>query len=90
MSSLKPEDAVPDYSQLPANERKVLDDWHSFFQCVALFPHSKILIDLTLKFCTGNGIMLLGKSLISHLLWRTSKGCSSWFVIGNTYKSSLL
>ncbi|KAG6375527.1 cytochrome b5 [Boletus reticuloceps] len=31
MSSLKPEDAVPDYSALPENERKVLDDWHSFF-----------------------------------------------------------
>ncbi|KAI0312244.1 cytochrome b5-like heme/steroid binding domain-containing protein [Amylostereum chailletii] len=31
MSSLKTEDAVPDYSGLPENERKVLDDWHSFF-----------------------------------------------------------
>ncbi|KAI6166062.1 cytochrome b5-like heme/steroid binding domain-containing protein [Pisolithus thermaeus] len=31
MSSLKPEDAVPDYSTLPENEMKVLDDWHSFF-----------------------------------------------------------
>ncbi|TFY66152.1 hypothetical protein EVG20_g4930 [Dentipellis fragilis] len=31
MSSLKEEDAVPDYSTLPANERKVLDDWHAFF-----------------------------------------------------------
>ncbi|KAF8134467.1 cytochrome b5-like heme/steroid binding domain-containing protein [Boletus edulis] len=31
MSSLTPEDAVPDYSALPENERKVLDDWHSFF-----------------------------------------------------------
>ncbi|KIJ68074.1 hypothetical protein HYDPIDRAFT_107705, partial [Hydnomerulius pinastri MD-312] len=30
-SSLKPEDAVPDYSTLPENEMKVLDDWHSFF-----------------------------------------------------------
>ncbi|KAH0828030.1 cytochrome b5 [Lanmaoa asiatica] len=30
-SSLKLEDAVPDYSALPENERKVLDDWHSFF-----------------------------------------------------------
>ncbi|KAI0035468.1 progesterone binding protein [Vararia minispora EC-137] len=30
-SSLKQEDAVSDYSTLPENERKVLDDWHSFF-----------------------------------------------------------
>lgn len=34
MSSLKPEDAVSDYSTLPENERKVLDDWYSFFECV--------------------------------------------------------
>ncbi|KAG9316796.1 cytochrome b5-like heme/steroid binding domain-containing protein [Chiua virens] len=32
MSSLKPEDAVPDYSTLPENELKVLEDWHSFFK----------------------------------------------------------
>ncbi|EIW83107.1 cytochrome b5 [Coniophora puteana RWD-64-598 SS2] len=31
MSSLKVEDAVPDWSGLPDNEKKVLDDWHSFF-----------------------------------------------------------
>ncbi|TDL24288.1 cytochrome b5 [Rickenella mellea] len=31
MSSLKPEDAVPDYSTLDENDMKVLDDWHSFF-----------------------------------------------------------
>jgi len=30
-SSLKPEDAVPDYRDLPENELKVLDDWYSFF-----------------------------------------------------------
>ncbi|KAG8214093.1 cytochrome b5 [Butyriboletus roseoflavus] len=30
-SSLKLEDAVPDYSTLPENEIKVLDDWYSFF-----------------------------------------------------------
>lgn len=34
MSSLKPEDAVSDYSTLPENERKVLEDWYSFFKCV--------------------------------------------------------
>ncbi|KDQ54287.1 hypothetical protein JAAARDRAFT_38445 [Jaapia argillacea MUCL 33604] len=31
MSSLKPEHAVPDYSDLPDNELKVLNDWHAFF-----------------------------------------------------------
>ncbi|TFY76078.1 hypothetical protein EWM64_g7934 [Hericium alpestre] len=30
-SSLKVEDAVPDYSGLPESEMKVLDDWHGFF-----------------------------------------------------------
>ena len=31
MSSLKQEDAVPDYSVLSASEMTVLNDWHSFF-----------------------------------------------------------
>ncbi|KZT18020.1 progesterone binding protein [Neolentinus lepideus HHB14362 ss-1] len=31
MSSLKEEDAVPDWSTLPENELKVLNDWHGFF-----------------------------------------------------------
>ena len=31
-SSLKQEDASPDYSDLDPSERKVLDDWHSFFE----------------------------------------------------------
>ena len=34
MSSLKPEDAVSDYSTLPENEMKVLEDWYAFFKCV--------------------------------------------------------
>ncbi|KAG2342830.1 cytochrome b5 [Suillus weaverae] len=32
MSSLKLEDAVPDYSDLPENEKNVLHDWFLFFQ----------------------------------------------------------
>lgn len=32
MSSLKPEDAVPDWSTLPPDERKVLEDWHAYFK----------------------------------------------------------
>jgi len=31
LSSLKPEDAVPDWSTLEEKDRKVLDDWHAFF-----------------------------------------------------------
>jgi len=31
MSSLKNEDAIPDYSTLPESEMKVLNDWHAFF-----------------------------------------------------------
>ena len=31
MSSLKDEHAIPDFSDLPPAERKVLDDWHMFF-----------------------------------------------------------
>jgi predicted heme/steroid binding protein len=38
MSSLNLEDAVPDYSGLPENERKVLADWFSFFQYVPELP----------------------------------------------------
>lgn len=32
MSSLKPEDAVPDWSTLGEPEKKVLNDWHAFFE----------------------------------------------------------
>ncbi|KDR67877.1 hypothetical protein GALMADRAFT_257777 [Galerina marginata CBS 339.88] len=31
MSSLKPEDALADYSTLDEKDKKVLDDWHAFF-----------------------------------------------------------
>ncbi|KAJ7055757.1 cytochrome b5-like heme/steroid binding domain-containing protein [Mycena amicta] len=31
LSSLKEEDAVPDYAELEEKDRKVLDDWHAFF-----------------------------------------------------------
>ncbi|KAF2202253.1 putative progesterone binding protein [Delitschia confertaspora ATCC 74209] len=30
-SSLKPEDCIPDYEDLPDNEKKVLNDWYTFF-----------------------------------------------------------
>jgi membrane-associated progesterone receptor component len=36
LSSLKEEDAVADYSGLDEKDRKVLDDWHSFFSYVQL------------------------------------------------------
>lgn len=35
LSSLKPEDAVADWSTLEEKERKILDDWHTFFTCVS-------------------------------------------------------
>lgn len=35
-SSLKPEDAVADYSDLDEKDRKVLEDWYSFFTSVTL------------------------------------------------------
>jgi membrane-associated progesterone receptor component len=35
LSSLKPEDAVADWSTLEEKDRKTLDDWHSFFTCVS-------------------------------------------------------
>jgi membrane-associated progesterone receptor component len=35
MSSLKPEHAIPDYSELSESDRKVLDDWHGFFSYAA-------------------------------------------------------
>lgn len=34
LSSLKPEDAVADWSTLEEKDRKTLDDWHAFFTCV--------------------------------------------------------
>lgn len=36
LSSLKPEDAVPDWSTLEEKDRKTLDEWHAFFSCVLL------------------------------------------------------
>ena len=38
LSSLKPEDAVPDWSTLEEKDRKTLDDWHAFFTWVFLSP----------------------------------------------------
>lgn len=43
-SSLKEEDAVADYSVLDEKERKVLDDWHSFFSCVSFSRSSWTLL----------------------------------------------
>ena len=40
MSSLKTEDAVPDWSVLEEKDKKTLDDWYTFFECVP-FPFSK-------------------------------------------------
>ena len=37
LSSLKPEDAVPDWSTLEEKDRRTLNDWHIFFMCVLSF-----------------------------------------------------
>ena len=34
LSSLKPEDAVPDWSTLEEKDRRTLNEWHAFFMCV--------------------------------------------------------
>ncbi|PSS06864.1 hypothetical protein PHLCEN_2v3522 [Hermanssonia centrifuga] len=36
MSSLKQEDALSDYSALSEGDMKTLNDWYSFFECVAM------------------------------------------------------
>jgi membrane-associated progesterone receptor component len=46
MSSLKPEDAVPDYSDLPENEKNVLNDWFLFFQYVPKFVWTNVSLAL--------------------------------------------
>jgi membrane-associated progesterone receptor component len=38
LSSLKQEDAVPDWSTLEEKERGVLNDWYAFFFKVSLLP----------------------------------------------------
>jgi hypothetical protein len=38
-SSLKPEDAIPDYKTLEPAEMKVLDQWYDFFSKVSLPLH---------------------------------------------------
>lgn len=49
MSSLKPENAISDYSTLPENEIKVLEEWYSFFQCVCCLAILLALIPLFRK-----------------------------------------
>ena len=34
LSSVKPEDAVPDYSNLSPEAQNTLDGWYDFFKCV--------------------------------------------------------
>lgn len=67
MSSLKAEDASPDYSKLPEAEMKVLNDWHAFFLYVPLFSISPLLcFSLSMRAdhttsCVGNGTTSLGR-----------------------------
>jgi hypothetical protein len=60
LSSLKPEDAVPDWSTLEPKDRKTLDDWHAFFTCVS--PLTLVLPHL---FGVGVGVDVHSSSPIS-------------------------
>lgn len=71
MSSLKPEDAVPDYSRLPESEMKVLNDWHGFFTYVFHTSKSSWGYTSFMSMPTGNGIISSDESPIT--LWRTSQ-----------------
>jgi membrane-associated progesterone receptor component len=72
-SSLKEEDASPDYSDLPPAEMKVLDDWHAFFSYVAAFVYVVSVADCGL--CVGNGTTLLAEFQICLLRWPTYSSC---------------
>jgi membrane-associated progesterone receptor component len=58
MSSLKPEDAVSDYSALPENERNVLEEWYLFFEYVY---HLAILLAHMSNPPLGSGTTLLAR-----------------------------
>ena len=66
-SSLKVEDAVADYSTLGVPERKVLDDWHSFFSCVYLLSDCPFLLP-SLFFLSENATILSEKFLMVQIL----------------------
>jgi hypothetical protein len=63
MSSLKPEDAVADYSNLSEGDMKVLNDWHAFFSYASRFFRC-IDIDLRVD-SSANDITLLGSLRIT-------------------------
>lgn len=69
LSSLKPEDAVPDWSTLEEKDRNTLNDWHSFFTCV-LAPLSPFAAQITFWWL-GNGMPSLAASSICLLPLRT-------------------
>jgi hypothetical protein len=50
LSSLKVEDAVPDWSTLEEKDRKTLDDWHAFFTCVPTPCFFFLVLMLALSF----------------------------------------
>ena len=65
-SSLKPEDAVSDYSDLAENERKVLDDWETFFKCVFELP-----LVFSCVFEVNVGVLFVGTATTSSGRYRT-------------------
>jgi hypothetical protein len=61
LSSLKPEDAVADYSGLDEKDMKVLNDWHSFFSYVSFFFFFECSVAELHVCLQGNGTISLAK-----------------------------
>jgi hypothetical protein len=82
MSSLKPEDAVADYSDLSESDMKVLNDWHAFFSYVSRF-FSCISIDMhvnpSANDITSPGALRITPSLISPI-YSTCLCCRTVFL----------
>ncbi|CAG8765591.1 17036_t:CDS:2, partial [Acaulospora colombiana] len=69
MSSVKPEDAVPDYSGLDEAAMKTLDGWYEFFQCI---NSQSIQVEMKqFRFMINAYGCLQG-----HLLHSTKEGCA--------------
>lgn len=58
-SSLKEEDASPDYSDLPEADLKVLNDWFDFFTCVP--PPKPLARNFLMCWLPGNDTTLWAK-----------------------------
>jgi hypothetical protein len=64
MSSLEPQNAVADYSDLNETDMKVLNDWYSFFTCVELTGFSCTSLMILFVRNTGRDTISLERSSI--------------------------